>query len=63
MGVSMDKVMVNIQKFGNTTGGTLPLCLWDFEKKLKKGDNIVISTFGAGFTWGSAYVKWAYTSN
>lgn len=60
MGLSMEKVMVNIQKFGNTTGGTLPLCLWDYEKKLKKGDNIVISTFGAGFTWGSVYVKWAY---
>ncbi len=62
MGVSMDKVMVNIQKYGNTTAGTLPLCLWDYEKKLKKGDNIVISTFGAGFTWGSVYVKWAYNS-
>jgi 3-oxoacyl-[acyl-carrier-protein] synthase-3 len=63
MGLSSDKVMLNIQKYGNTTGGTIPLCLWDYEKQLKKGDNIVISTFGAGFTWGAIYLKWAYDGN
>lgn len=62
MGLSSDKVMLNIQKYGNTTAGTIPLCLWDYEKQMKKGDNIVISTFGAGFTWGSIYLKWAYDS-
>lgn len=62
MGLSKDKVMVNIQKYGNTTAGTLPLCLWDWEKKLKKGDNIVLSAFGGGFTWGSIFLKWAYNS-
>ena len=62
MGVSEEKVMLNIQKYGNTTAGTIPLCLWDYEKQLKKGDNIIISTFGAGFTWGSVYLKWAYNS-
>lgn len=62
MGVSEDKVMLNIHKYGNTTAGTIPLCLWDYEKQLKKGDNIIISTFGAGFTWGSIYLKWAYNS-
>jgi len=62
MGLSKEKVMINIQKYGNTTAGTLPLCLWDYEKQLKKGDNLVISTFGAGFTWGAVYVKWAYDS-
>ena len=62
MGLSSDKVMLNIQRYGNTTGGTIPLCLWDYEKQLKKGDNIIISTFGAGFTWGSIYLKWAYNS-
>ncbi len=60
MGLSSSKVMLNIQKYGNTTGGTIPLCLWDYEKQMKKGDNIIISTFGAGFTWGSVYLKWAY---
>ncbi len=60
MGLTSEKVMLNIQKYGNTTGGTIPLCLWDYEKQLKKGDNIVISTFGAGFTWGAIYLKWAY---
>ncbi|MEI6488229.1 MAG: beta-ketoacyl-ACP synthase III [Bacteroidota bacterium] len=63
MGLSSDKVMLNIQRYGNTTAGTIPLCLWDYEKQLKKGDNIIISTFGAGFTWGAVYVKWAYDSN
>lgn len=62
MGVPEEKVMLNIQKYGNTTAGTIPLCLWDYEKQLKKGDNIIISTFGAGFTWGSIYLKWAYNS-
>ena len=60
MGLSSDKVMLNIQRYGNTTAGTIPLCLWDYEKQLKKGDNLIISTFGAGFTWGAVYVKWAY---
>jgi len=62
MGLSKDKVMINIQKYGNTTAGTLPLCLWDWEKKLKKGDNVVLSAFGGGFTWGAIYLKWAYNS-
>lgn len=62
MGLSLEKVMLNIHKYGNTTSGTIPLCLWDYEKRLKKGDNIIISTFGAGFTWGSIYLKWAYNS-
>jgi 3-oxoacyl-[acyl-carrier-protein] synthase III len=55
-----EKVMVNIERYGNTTNGTLPLLLWDYEKQLKKGDNIILSTFGGGFTWGSMYIKWAY---
>ncbi|OFY85704.1 MAG: 3-oxoacyl-ACP synthase [Bacteroidetes bacterium RIFCSPLOWO2_12_FULL_35_15] len=62
MGLSSEKVMLNIQKYGNTTAATIPLCLWDYEKQLKKGDNIILSTFGAGFTWGAIYVKWAYNS-
>ncbi len=60
MGVSEEKVMMNIEKYGNTTSGTLPLCLWDYESKLKKGDNLVMAAFGGGFTWGSLYLKWAY---
>lgn len=60
MGVSKDKVMINIEKYGNTTAATIPLCLWDFEKQLHKGDNIILAAFGAGFTWGSVYLKWAY---
>ncbi|OAV43384.1 beta-ketoacyl-ACP synthase III [Lewinella sp. 4G2] len=56
----MEKVMVNIQKYGNTTAGTLPLCLWDYENQLKKGDNLVLTAFGGGFTWGALYLKWAY---
>lgn len=55
-----NKVMINIEKYGNTTNGTLPLLLWDYEKQLKKGDNLILSTFGGGFTWGSMYLKWAY---
>lgn len=62
MGVSSDKVMVNIERYGNTTNGTIPLCLWEWEKDLKKGDNIIIAAFGGGFTWGSVYLKWAYNS-
>jgi 3-oxoacyl-[acyl-carrier-protein] synthase-3 len=61
MGISKEKVMINIQKYGNTTAGTLPLCLWDWEKDLKKGDNLILSAFGGGFTWGAIYLKWAYT--
>ncbi len=57
-----EKVMVNIQKFGNTTAGTLPLCLWEWENKLSKGDNLILSAFGGGYTWGSCYIKWAYDS-
>ncbi len=60
VGISDDKVMMNIERYGNTTGGTIPLLLWDYEKKLKKGDNLIISAFGGGFTWGAVYVKWAY---
>ncbi len=62
MGLSKEKVMINIQKYGNTTAGTLPLCLWDYENQLKKGDNIILSAFGGGFTWGAVYIKWAYNS-
>jgi 3-oxoacyl-[acyl-carrier-protein] synthase-3 len=54
------KVMINIEKYGNTTSGTIPLCLWEWENKLKKGDNLILSAFGGGFTWGAIYVKWAY---
>ena len=60
MGVGSDKVMLNIEKYGNTTSGTIPLCLWEYEKQLKKGDNIILAAFGGGFTWGAIYVKWAY---
>ncbi|AVI50570.1 3-oxoacyl-ACP synthase [Pukyongia salina] len=63
MDLPEDKVMVNIQKYGNTTSATLPLCLVDYENKLKKGDNLVFASFGGGFTWGAVYVKWAYNSN
>ena len=62
VGISDDKVMMNIERYGNTTGGTIPLLLWDYEKKLKKGDNLIIAAFGGGFTWGAVYVKWAYNS-
>jgi 3-oxoacyl-[acyl-carrier-protein] synthase-3 len=62
MGVTEDKVMMNIEKYGNTTAGTIPLLLWDYEKKLRKGDNIIIAAFGGGFTWGSIYLKWSYNS-
>ena len=58
--VPMEKVMVNIQRYGNTSAGTLPLCLWDYEQHLKKGDNLIFTAFGAGFTYGAVYVKWGY---
>lgn len=60
MGIEADKVMMNIHKYGNTTAATIPLCLFDYEPQLKKGDNLVLAAFGGGFTWGAAYVKWAY---
>jgi 3-oxoacyl-[acyl-carrier-protein] synthase-3 len=60
MGISEDKVVINIERYGNTTNGTIPLCLWEWESKFKKGDNIVLAAFGGGFTWGSLYLKWAY---
>ena len=60
MGLPSEKVMINIQKYGNTTAGTLPLCLWDYESQLKKGDTLILSAFGGGFTWGAVYLKWAY---
>jgi 3-oxoacyl-[acyl-carrier-protein] synthase-3 len=63
MGLNRDKVMINIDHFGNTTNGTLPLLLWEWEEKLKKGDNLVLSAFGGGFTWGAIYLKWAYTKS
>jgi len=60
MGVPYEKVLVNIETYGNTSAGSIPLCLWDFESKFKKGDNIVMASFGAGFTWGAIYLKWGY---
>lgn len=60
MGIQSDKVMMNIYRYGNTTAATIPLCLFDYESQLKKGDNLVLAAFGGGFTWGAAYVKWAY---
>ena len=62
MKLSSEKVMLNIEKYGNTTNGTIPLCLWEWENKLKKGDNLILATVGGGFTWGAIYVKWAYDS-
>lgn len=60
MGLNKEKVMINIQRYGNTTSATLPLCLWEWENQLRKGDNIILAAFGAGFTWGALYLKWAY---
>ena len=60
MGLTMEKVMINIQKYGNTTAATIPLCLWDWEKQLNKGDNLILAAFGGGFTWGASWIKWAY---
>lgn len=60
MGIPREKVMINIEKYGNTTAATIPLCLWEWESQLKKGDNLILSAFGGGFTWGSMYLRWAY---
>ena len=60
MGLPKEKVMVNIQKYGNTTAATIPLCLWEWKNQLNKGDNIVLAAFGGGFTWGATLVKWEY---
>jgi 3-oxoacyl-[acyl-carrier-protein] synthase-3 len=60
MNIPTEKVMINIEKYGNTTAGTIPLCLWEWENKLNKGDNLILAAFGGGFTWGSVYLKWAY---
>jgi 3-oxoacyl-[acyl-carrier-protein] synthase-3 len=63
MGIPREKVMVNIEKYGNTTAATIPLCLWEWEPVLKKGDNLILSAFGGGFTWGGMYLRWAYDGN
>lgn len=63
MGIKRAQVMINIQRYGNTTAATLPLCLWEWEEKLRKGDKLIFATFGAGFTWGSIYLKWGYDGN
>jgi 3-oxoacyl-[acyl-carrier-protein] synthase-3 len=60
MGLTTDKVMINIDRYGNTTAATIPLCLWEWEPKLKKGDNVILAAFGGGFTWGAIWIKWAY---
>ena len=60
MGLGSDKVLMNIERYGNTTAGTVPLLLWDYEKKFKKGDSLILSAFGGGFTWGAIWLKWAY---
>jgi 3-oxoacyl-[acyl-carrier-protein] synthase-3 len=60
VGITEDKVMMNIERYGNTTAGTIPLLLWDYEKKLNKGDNLLLAAFGGGFTWGAVYIRWAY---
>ncbi|MBV9961394.1 MAG: ketoacyl-ACP synthase III [Parafilimonas sp.] len=62
MGLSKDKVMININRYGNTTAATIPLCLWEWQNQLKKGDNIILAAFGGGFTWGAIWVKWSYTT-
>lgn len=62
MGITREKVMVNIEKYGNTTAATIPLCLWEWENQLHKGDNVILAAFGGGFTWGSVYLKWAYNT-
>jgi len=63
MGIPKEKVMINIEKYGNTTAATIPLCLWEWESQLKKGDNLILSAFGGGYTWGAIYLKWAYDGN
>ncbi len=60
MGISKEQVMINIQRYGNTTAATIPLCLWEWEDRLRKNDNLILAAFGGGFTWGAVYVKWAY---
>jgi 3-oxoacyl-[acyl-carrier-protein] synthase-3 len=60
MRIGKEKVMINIERYGNTTSATIPLCLWEWENKLKKGDNLILSAFGGGFTWGAIWLKWAY---
>ena len=60
MKINKDQVMINIERYGNTTSATIPLCLWEWENQMKKGDNIILSAFGGGFTWGSIWLKWAY---
>jgi 3-oxoacyl-[acyl-carrier-protein] synthase-3 len=60
MGIKKEQVMINIERYGNTTSATIPICLWEWEPQLRKGDNVIIATFGAGFTWGATYIKWAY---
>jgi len=60
MGLPPEKVMINIENYGNTTAATIPLCMWEYEKRLKKGDKLILAAFGGGFTWGSIYLKWAY---
>jgi 3-oxoacyl-[acyl-carrier-protein] synthase III len=60
VGISEEKVMMNIERYGNTTAGTIPLLLWDYEKQLRKGDNLILAAFGGGFTWGAVYLRWAY---
>ena len=60
MGLPPEKVMINIQNYGNTTAATIPLCIWEYENKLKKGDTLILAAFGGGFTWGAIYLKWAY---
>ncbi|MEI2750625.1 MAG: beta-ketoacyl-ACP synthase III [Ferruginibacter sp.] len=62
MNLPKEKVMINIQKYGNTTAATIPLCLWEWENQLNKGDNIILAAFGGGFTWGATWIKWAYDS-
>ena len=59
MGIGEDKVMINIQRYGNTTAATIPLCLHDYESQIQKGDNLILAAFGGGFTWGSVFIKWA----
>jgi 3-oxoacyl-[acyl-carrier-protein] synthase-3 len=60
MGIQKEQVMINIERYGNTTSATIPLCIWEWEKQLKKGDNLILAAFGGGFTWGAIYLKWAY---
>lgn len=62
-GLSPEKVMINIERYGNTSAGTIPVCLWEWEPQLRKGDNIILTAFGAGFSWGSVYLKWGYDGN